>query len=274
MPELPEVETIKQTLAQYITGREIVEVTVNHPGSIKTPGISEFKEMIIGKRIINISRRGKYLVIKLSHEYILVIHLRMTGQLIYSEKSMPLKKHTHLIFGFDNGMELRFVDQRRFGCVWLVPENDIFQISGLHTLGVEPLSEDFTLSYLTGILKARKAKIKQVLLDQKSLAGIGNIYADEILFHSEIHPERTAASLTDTEINKLYGTIKNILNKAVKHRGTTFSDYVDGRGEKGSFQNYLKVYQRKGEKCSRCGTGIIRIKMGSRSAYYCPGCQR
>lgn len=204
----------------------------------------------------------------------MVIHLRMTGQLIYAEKDLPLKKHTHVIFELDNDQELRFTDQRRFGRIWLVRDEELLDISGLSSLGPEPLSEEFCLEDLAEKLARRKTRIKALLLDQRCIAGIGNIYADEILFRSQIHPERTADSLSDEEKSRLFSEVRNTLREAVEHRGTTFSDYVDGRGEKGSHQNYLKVYQQVGKKCSRCGAIIERVKVGSRSAYHCSGCQK
>jgi len=274
MPELPEVETVKRTLAPLIIGRTITGVAVYQPVVVKKPGIEKFKEEVPGETFQNIRRRGKYLILHLTGQKVLVIHLRMTGQLVYQEQSQALKKHTHLIFHLDNGWEMRFVDQRRFGCVWMVSEDEIETISGLCALGPEPLLPDFDLAYLAQSLVGRKAKIKQVLLDQRIIAGIGNIYADEILFRSGIHPERTACSLTEREIDRLFDAIKTTLAEAVEKRGTTFSDYVDGRGEKGSFQHHLNVYQQVGKECPRCKTAIIRSKVGSRSAYYCPGCQK
>lgn len=274
MPELPEVETVKRSLAEQIIGLTITGVTVNLVKTIKIPDVSTFKEKVIGKTIRNIRRRGKYLILELSGEDILVVHLRMTGQFTFVTRDEPLKKHTHVIFDIDSGMQLRFVDQRQFGCMWLVTSNEIDQISGLCALGPEPLEEEFTRNKLDKIISGRKTKIKQVLLDQKAIAGIGNIYADEILFHSAIHPERTAASLNDEEIERLFLAIKYVLGEAVKHRGTSFSDYVDGRGEKGSHQNYLNVYQQVGKNCPRCGKSLSRLKVGSRSAYHCPECQK
>ncbi|MEL7563840.1 MAG: bifunctional DNA-formamidopyrimidine glycosylase/DNA-(apurinic or apyrimidinic site) lyase [Dehalobacterium sp.] len=274
MPELPEVETVKQTLSEHLIGLAIKEVWVNHETVIKTPGVTEFKKTIIDKIITCIERRGKYLIFSLSQGLKMIIHLRMTGQLVYVEKSIPMKKHTHVVFGFGNDKELRFTDQRRFGRIWLVGDNDLSGISGLSSLGPEPLDDIFCLDDFRNQLAHRKTRIKPLLLDQTFIAGIGNIYADEILFRSQIHPERSAQSLSEDEILRLFEEIRNTLREAVVHRGTTFSDYVDGRGEKGSHQNYLNVYQQIGEKCPRCGTIIERVKVGSRSAYHCPGCQK
>ncbi|MGI6684662.1 MAG: DNA-formamidopyrimidine glycosylase [Bacillota bacterium] len=274
MPELPEVETVKRTLTKFLVGQQIKEVTLKHESVIKTPDVDEFEKTVIGKTITGIDRRGKYLIFSLSEGFKMVIHLRMTGQLVYGEKTMPLKKHTHVIFRLDNGNELRFTDQRRFGRIWLVPEEELLKISGLCTLGPEPLSEDFCQEVFLKQLAKRKTRIKPLLLNQNFIAGIGNIYADEILFRSQIHPERTAESLSREEGIQLFSEVRETLKEAILHRGTTFSDYVDGRGEKGMHQNHLNVYQQVGKKCKRCGSLIERIKVGSRSAYYCPGCQQ
>lgn len=274
MPELPEVETVKRSLAEHLMGQRIQDVLVNQEIVIKTPGIDEFKEKIIGKTITGMDRRGKYLIIGLSQGWKMIVHLRMTGQLVYVEKNSPLRKHTHVVFGLENERELRFTDQRRFGRIWLVEDDRLSGVSGLCSLGPEPLEDAFCREGLEEQLSRRKTKIKSFLLDQKYIAGIGNIYADEILYRSGIHPERTADSLVREEITCLYQAVRNTLGEAVEHRGTSFSDYVDGRGEKGSHQNHLHVYQQVGKKCPRCGALIGRLKVGSRSAYHCPGCQK
>lgn len=274
MPELPEVETVKRTLAEHLIGLRIKEIRVNHEIVIKIPDIDEFKKKIIDKIITGIDRRGKYLIFSLSQGLKMIVHLRMTGQLVYVEKSIPMKKHTHVIFGLDNDKELRFTDQRRFGRIWLVGDQELPSVSGLCSLGPEPLGDAFCLEDFQHQLAHRKTRIKSLLLDQRCIAGIGNIYADEILFRSQIHPERAADSLSDQETLRLFEEVGNTLREAVEHRGTTFSDYVDGRGEKGAHQNYLNVYQQVGKKCPRCGVIIERVKVGSRSAYHCPGCQQ
>jgi len=274
MPELPEVETVKRTLAEYLTGEKITGIIINQEAVINTPEVNEFKKRIIDKTITGIERRGKYLILSLSPGYKMVVHLRMTGQLIYGEKTMPVKKHTHVIFSLSNGQELRFTDQRRFGRIWLVPEGELSRVSGLCTLGPEPLCDDFCLEDFITQLSKRKTRIKPLLLDQNFIAGIGNIYADEILYRSQIHPERRAQSLSKEEATRLFWEVRHTLEEGIAHRGTTFSDYVDGRGEKGTHQNYLNVYQQLGKKCRRCGNLIERIRVGSRSAYHCPGCQK
>jgi len=274
MPELPEVETVKRTLAEYLPGLKIKEVTVNQETVINIPDAETFKKELTGTTFTGIDRRGKYLIFSLSWGWKMVVHLRMTGRLVYGESSLPLAKHTHVIFHLSNGYELRFTDQRRFGRIWLVPEGELLRVSGLCTLGPEPLGDEFCREIFLEQLAKRKTRIKPLLLDQNFIAGIGNIYADEILFRSRIHPERTAESLSREEADRLFTEVRKTLEEGVAHRGTTFSDYVDGRGEKGSHQNYLNVYQQQGKKCPRCGAIIERIKVGSRSAYHCPGCQK
>ncbi len=274
MPELPEVETVKRTLAEHIMGCIIEKVFINQETVIKTPAINDFRKEIVGKTFTGIDRRGKYLIFTLTPGYKMIVHLRMTGQLVYEEEKRALKKHTHVIFFLHNGKELRFTDQRRFGCIWLVPDEELGGISGLCSLGPEPLGEDFLFEEFQKQVIRRKTRIKPMLLDQRFIAGIGNIYADEILYRSGIHPERRGESFTAEELVRLFKEIRHTLEEAVEHRGTTFSDYVDGHGEKGSYQNYLNVYQQTGKKCPRCGTLIERVKVGSRSAYHCPGCQK
>lgn len=274
MPELPEVETVKRTLTEQIVGRTVTGITIIQPSVIRCPAPAGFTQSIIGKKVQGIRRRGKYLILNLSDDYTMVVHLRMTGQFTVAERETPIKKHTHVIFDLDDGRHLRFWDQRRFGCIWLVTKGALDRIGGLMTLGPEPLEEGFTIDILTKAVSNRQARIKGILLDQHVVAGIGNIYADEILYNSAIHPERTGASLTMDEIARLFTSIKYILAQGVEHRGTSFSDYVDGRGQKGSHQNYLKVYQQVGKICERCQAKIERIKQGGRSAYHCPGCQK
>ena len=274
MPELPEVETVRSTLSQVLTGRTVDGITVHQPSVIKMPGAAEFAARIVGQSFQAVRRRGKYLLLELSSGDQLVVHLRMTGQLVYSAADAPLLKHTHLIFQLDNGDQLRYTDQRRFGCLWLAGEHHLAMISGLVSLGPEPLSESFRADKLAELLDKKKTKIKAFLLDQRMIAGIGNIYADEILFAAGIHPQRPAGDLNQAEIFRLHQSIQAILSAAVAQRGTSFSDYVDGRGEKGSNQDYLQVYHLTGQSCQRCGDTLCQIKVAGRSSHFCPGCQK
>ncbi len=272
MPELPEVETIKNTLEKHIKNTRIVNCKFFYSGSLKTHTVESFIKEIKGKTIKGISRRGKYLKILLHTGKIILIHLRMTGNLIICTDKDTITKHTHIIIYLNNDYQIRFIDIRKFGTWYLVTHQDLKTIRGYRILGPEPLDEEFTLKYFKNAIN-RKKNIKNLLLEQEVVAGIGNIYADEILFASGIKPFRQADALNDSEIEKLYISIKEELKKGIKNRGTSFSDYVDGEGEKGKNQNFLKVYQKQGTKCSRCGNLIDKSKIGGRSCHYCPNCQ-
>ncbi|NLT96443.1 MAG: DNA-formamidopyrimidine glycosylase [Clostridia bacterium] len=276
MPELPEVETVRRSLEPNLLNKTITEVKVFLPKLIKIPsGDAEaFGRILTGRKFKAIKRRGKYLLLYLEPDWVLVIHLRMTGRLLYIEKPVPVEKHTHFIFCLDDGNELRFHDVRQFGLIYLVQEKDLETIEGLKTMGPEPLSEDFTLECLKNSIKGKKQRAKVFLLDQRCVAGIGNIYADEILFQAGIHPDRRVDTLRDDEKEALWRAIKDRLQAGVDHRGTSIKDYVDGFGQAGSFQNQLQVYGKYGEPCPRCGTIIQRTKSGGRTTSFCPRCQK
>ncbi|MGC8843316.1 MAG: DNA-formamidopyrimidine glycosylase [bacterium] len=265
MPELPEVETIRRGLEATIVGKTIVNVDVLDPYMLSIPP-EEFKERLKGRKIERVRRRGKYLIFELDGDEELIIHLRMTGQLRLNEG-----EYTRLIFHID-GMKLYFSDLRRMGEMHLVRKGSYENIEGLATMGPEPLSESFTLSYLMDVLKKKGGKIKAVLMDQAVVAGIGNIYANEILFEAGIHPERPAKSLTQKEIEAIYNATKKILQEALAAGGETFSNYVNIYGEAGTYQP--RVYRREGERCLRCGELIVSETIGGRSSYFCPNCQR
>lgn len=272
MPELPEVETVRQTLLEFLPGLTVTQVTINLPRIIKYPSPQQFAQEIVGLTFCDIERRGKYLKFILSAGKTLVIHLRMTGQLRYSTSDAPLPRHTHVIFELSNGWQLRYTDIRQFGTMYLASHQEIAQIAGMDRLGWEPLS-DFPLPEFAALLEKRKTSIKSVLLNQQIIAGIGNIYADEALFQAGIHPARAANSLTSDEVESLHHAVRQVLQAGVKMRGTSFSDYVDGLGRSGGFQHQLAVYGRKGESCPRCGCPIIREKIAGRGTHYCPLCQ-
>ena len=274
MPELPEVETVKRSLNPFLKDVKIENIEILFTGIIKEPEPALFKEKIKGKTIIEIKRRGKYLLFSLNQELTLVIHLRMTGQLTICDKELPINKHTHLIFALSSGKELRFTDVRKFGLVYLVPSGKWEGIKGLFNLGFEPLAEDFTFEVFAELITNKQGKLKPFLLDQSKIAGIGNIYADEILFEAGLHPQREIKTLTSEEIQKLYFALRTKLEESIKYRGTSKRDYVDGRGEKGEFQERLQVYGRKGEVCNRCGIRLQRIVVAGRGTVFCPHCQR
>jgi len=274
MPELPEVETIRRGLAATVLGKTITGAEVLTAKIIKAPAPDTFSRLAAGKRIEAIKRSGKYLLLELSEDYTMVIHLRMTGQLNYCPPDTPVRNSTVVIFRLDDGYDLRFVEPRGFGVLYLVPTADLGTVPGLNRLGPEPFSPEFTVDYLADIVRGRKAKIKSLLLDQNLIAGIGNIYADESLFRAGIHPERTAASLAPAEIERLYHAIRTEIAAGIEYRGTSVQSYFDVDGRKGSYQEHLKVYQQTGQPCPNCGAPIQKIKVGGRGTHYCPECQR
>lgn len=274
MPELPEVETVRKTLQPKLVGLTITGIEIILPKVIRTPEPEEFKEKITGRKIVRVNRRGKYLLINLSGNFSLVVHLRMTGRLVYSEKNLPLSKYTHIIFDLSDNHQLRFADMRQFGRLWLVPTEALGTLTGFRTLGIEPLDDLFTREFLKKELRRRHAKIKPLLLDQTFIAGLGNIYTDEVLHRAKINPERLATTLTPREIARLYHAIKDVLQEGIENRGTTIRDFIDGDGQQGGYQGKLKVYSREGEPCPHCGYKIVRKKVGGRSSYFCPVCQK
>ncbi|MEW6661488.1 MAG: DNA-formamidopyrimidine glycosylase [Bacillota bacterium] len=273
MPELPEVETVKRSLADKILHIPILDVEILFPKVIKFPSAEDFSAHLRGKRFVNINRRGKYLLLHLNDEHILVVHLRMTGRLLWVKGEEALAKHTHIVIVFENGYQLRFQDQRQFGTLHLVHGNQLHLLPGLERLGPEPLSNLSVCGLRESLHKSRR-KIKDFLLDQTVIAGIGNIYADEILFTAALHPERPAATLTEEEVDKLYRAIISRLEAGIRHRGASFRDYVDGEGRQGEFQTLLQVYGREGLQCFHCGSLISRKKIGGRSSCFCPTCQK
>ncbi len=276
MPEMPEVETIRKTLAPHIEGRKITKVDLRLDRLVKVPADpANFVSRLEGRTVTRLSRRGKYLCFQLDGAGdIFIVHLRMTGQLYYSEDGSTDRKYTRLALSLDNCSALLFADLRTLGALYLVSPEEIPLIKGLHTLGPEPLTEAFTEEYLTEYLSTRQTKIKSLLLDQCAIAGLGNIYADEALFLSGIHPERKAKTLTEKEIHKLYKAVNKVIGDGIADGGTTFSDYRDAHGESGHHQENLYAYQRTGKPCKGCGTAIQRLVIGGRSSHFCPNCQR
>jgi len=274
MPELPEVETIRRSLEKTIKNLTICQADIYLPQIVKIPSTERFLEQVANKKVTGIERKGKYLLIRLAQNMTLVVHFRMTGKFICCDPKDPVVKHTHLVFQLDNNSELRYNDVRQFGRFYLLESNDLNQIPGLKKMGIEPFDACFTRDYLKKHIKFRRTKIKPLLMDQCFIAGIGNIYADEILQAAKIHPERLACSLNAREIANLYLSIKKVLNKGIEYNGASIRDYVDSNGEKGRFQEQLAVYNREGEPCINCSTAIIRKRIGGRSSHFCPVCQK
>lgn len=290
MPEMPEVETIRRSIAARVTGRRIEAVEVRRPKFVEPHAPEEFTDLVVGRRIAEVDRRGKYLILRLAEARSrpageVVIHLKMAGRLLVCRSGEvlepTLQKHTHVVFRLEGGEELRHIDLRHFGRVSYVPgARDHLgyaahpKLRGLAELGPEPLSPDFTVEYLKAGLARRKTRIKPLLLDQSFVAGLGNIYADESLHRARIHPERRANDLKPREVQALHEAIQTVIAEAIAHRGTTIATYVDGEGKRGDFAAMLLVYGRGGEECFSCGTPIKRVILGGRSTHFCPRCQK
>lgn len=273
MPELPEVETVRRTLLELVSYKEIEHVSVFWPKIIKQPEeIAQFQDALVGQTIKDIGRRGKFLILY-TDDYALISHLRMEGKYGVFQKNEPVDKHTHVIFHFTDGTELRYKDVRKFGTMHLYVKGQEFNTLPLSQLGPEPFSADFTVEALASKLTKTKRNIKAVLLDQKVVVGLGNIYVDEALFRSGIHPERAADDLTKEEIERLHQEISNTLSEAVQKGGSTIRSYVNSQGQIGMFQLELFVYGRKGEECRICGSTLERIVSGGRGTVFCPKCQ-
>ena len=271
MPELPEVETIKRQLNLLIAGKKIKQVEVLLPKIVKAP-LNEFKKATTGAKIKEIGRRAKVLIFNLDNGWSLLLHLKLSGQLIFDGVKT---KHTHVIFRFSDGHHLIFNDVRQFGYVKLLKTDELDDFFVKEKFGPEPFDKKFTLArFMTRLDRRPNAKIKQFLMDQQNLAGIGNIYADEILFASRVHPLRKIKDLKPSEIKLIYQNIKKILTEAIKLKGTSADMYIDAYGKKGSFLKKLKIYGREDAKCFRCKGLVKRIKLGGRSAHFCPECQK
>jgi formamidopyrimidine-DNA glycosylase len=268
VPELPEVETIKSELSPHIIGNRFTGVTICDAKPVRQPSVEEFRKNLIGKRIISLKRRGKYLIFQLSGSVALVIHLKMSGALLLN--SGQADRHTRVIFHFDNGSQLIFTDRRRLGSIWLTENEQL--ITG--KLGPEPLTPEFTAETLTKRLHKHKAPIKAVLLDQTFIAGIGNMYADEALFAARIHPLRKANSLSSQEIENLHKAIVGVLRSAIDGKGASVDTYKRPDGELGTAHSNFSVAHRGGKPCPICDTPIQRLAIRNRGSYLCPNCQK
>lgn len=276
MPELPEVETVCRGLNQATSELTIIGAEVLLSRSLAYPDVEEtFTEGIKSRKIVAWHRRGKYLLAQLSQGW-LGVHLRMTGQLLWLYRDTPLQKHTRIRLFFPNHQELRFVDTRTFGKMWFLAEDEAPEmiITGLQKLGYEPFAADFSVEYLRSKLSQCRRPIKTVLLDQSIVAGLGNIYADESLFLSKIHPQTLACDLTFLQVSALKTAIVAVLESSIEAGGTSFSDFLHVTGINGNYGGMAWVYGRKGEPCRSCGTLIERVKLSGRSSHFCPQCQR
>lgn len=266
MPELPEVETIKRELERAILGKKITEVCVHHPLVVREPAVDKFKKGLEGASFKNIIRKAKVLILELSNGKSLVIHLKMTGQLIYPGDG----KKSRVSFYLSGGKTLDFNDQRLFAELRLL--NDWRSLKFIQGLGPEPF--DLTLGQFKNMLKQKKTKIKPLLMDQTFISGIGNIYAAESLFRARVHPQRPAQDLADKEKELLFKEIKEVLNEAIRFGGSSVDDYVRLSGQRGDYVSQHKVYGREGKPCLVCKTLIEKINLGGRGTYFCPKCQK
>ncbi len=277
MPELPEVETVARDLDAALAGWRIDAAEIHHPAVAAAPDPAAMVEGLLGRRILSVGRRAKFIVFDLSPACFLVVHLRMTGRLLLVDPGTPPEKHTHAILHLQDDAnrrrDLHFHDTRRFGRLWLVDDAGLQALFA--GLGPEPLGDAFTPAFLNSLLGSRATKLKPLLLNQERLAGLGNIYVDEALFAAGLHPERQAKSLSPAEVDRLYHAIRSVLGEAVAHRGTSLSDaeYRDAQGEKGEHQGHVRVFRRQGQPCPRCGAVIQRTRLGGRGTHFCPSCQ-
>ncbi len=273
MPELPEVETVKEALKRKILNKKIMNVKIHYSKIIEYPTNDEFIKNLIGETINDIKRRGKWLMFELNNYYLLS-HLRMEGKYNYKSSSDELGKHEHVEFIFDDDTSLRYQDTRKFGRMYLYKKEEAESKAPLNELGLEPWDDRLNSKYLKEIYKNKKKEIKSVLLDQSIITGIGNIYADEILFLSKVNPYKKACELKEKELNSIIENTKKVLEAAIKEGGTTIKSYTSEEGVHGRFQQSLYVHQRKDEECKICGTKITKVVIGGRGTYYCKKCQK
>jgi formamidopyrimidine-DNA glycosylase len=307
MPELPEVETIVRDLNLKVLKRTFIDVWIGEKKLIKRPkNFNKFKNLIKGRKIKRISRRGKNIIFELSDDFMLLVHQKMTGHFLIGNWKLfppgrshtgreiaylpakqsnweplkrgllndPVNRYIHLMFWLDNGFMLALSDLRKFAKVELWKKEELLNSKEFRSLGPEPLDKNFTFEKFKEILQKKRGKIKQILMDQKTIVGIGNIYSDEILWRAKIHPLKDASELNENQLKAIYDNIKKVLELAIKLRGESISDFRDLKGNKGMFDQARKVYRREGEKCFRCGSKIKRLKIGGRSAHFCPSCQK
>lgn len=274
MPELPEIETIKRVIEPQIQGLTIESVTVKRPEVTAYPTADEFCRLLTGQTVSHMTRRGKFLVIQLNSNDRIILHLRMTGCLLLTPADYPEEKHTHVIFRLSNGKELRFSDTRRFGRLWLLKNGEADTYSGTHKLGTEPLDKLLAAEYLKALLGKRKKTVKECLLDQSVIAGIGNIYSDEILFTAGIYPARPANSLNMEEWERLAAAIPERISYFIEVNKITPEEYLETKGQNYRNTPFLQVYGQEGKPCPKCGEMLCRMVVGGRGSVYCPVCQK
>lgn len=273
MPELPEVETIARELKPKVRGKTINDCIILRPDVIAHPKPAQFCRGVIGEKILNVSRKAKYLILELDSEKRLIFHLRLSGTMVIIPSGAKHHRFSRLVLVL-NDCQLLFNEPRVLGRTYLLKPKEILpNLKGFYNLGCEPIADDFTPAYLKVKLKNRKARIKSLLLDQNICAGMGNIYSDEALFRAGIRPMRRANRITNREFEKLTKALRDVITEGIQNFGTSVSDYTRTNGKNGHFQNLLCVYGREGEPCLKCGTKIALTKIGNRGTRYCPKCQ-
>ena len=287
MPELPEVETVRRGLHELIIGRAVKAVEHDTPKSFPNAS-ADVKQFLVGASVIDVRRRAKVLLIDLSTEYTLVIHLKMTGQLVFRASGVAFgaghpndsligqlpDRSTRVTFAFTDGSHLYFNDQRKFGWVRLLPTIEVPNIDFMKKVGPEPLEHDFTAEqFAQRFIRRAKSPIKAVLLDQTVVAGVGNIYADESLWGAKLHPLKKTGDVSKNEMHKLYSELRDVMNLAIEKGGSTDKNYVNAEGKKGSYMDFARVFRREGQECPRCGTTIIKFRAAGRGTHICPHCQ-
>jgi formamidopyrimidine-DNA glycosylase len=270
MPELPEVETVRRGLAEALTGCRITAVDVRER-RLRRPLAADFAAMLIGRRIERVRRRAKYLLLDLDDGASWLVHLGMTGTMVVLPAAEPHRPHTHVVAALDDGRTVRFHDPRRFGLMRVGPVDDLAELAAL---GPEPLEPAFSAAFLHVVARRQRRAVKSLLMDQQVVAGLGNIYVNEILFGARIRPSRRTSRVTRADAERIVAETGRVLSEAITLRGSSISDYRDERGEPGAFQHTFRVYERAGQPCRRCDGTIRRRVIVGRSSFFCPGCQR
>jgi formamidopyrimidine-DNA glycosylase len=278
--ELPEVEVVRRDLEKDVVGRRVTAVEVRRMKNTKrvirrhkTP--KELRDRLVGRKLTRAERKGKYVLLHLDDGNVLVVHFGMSGRFLRGNKRLPLDNHTHVIITFQTGGDLRFVDPRTFGEMFVTAADELGKVKELAHLAIDPLESMFTWQQFSGALANRATRLKPLLLDQQFVSGLGNIYSDEVLFAAGLRHDRASDELSAQEVRRLYRAIQETVQEAIRFRGTTLGDeaYVDLYGKPGEYQHELKVYGRRGEPCRRCRTPIQVVKYSGRNSFYCPQCQ-
>ena len=276
MPELPEVEVIRRDLDREAVGRRIKEVEVRLPRIVRRhKNKKDFIDALVGRKIVKVDRRGKYLLAHLDSSDVLVMHLGMSGRIERSTGRKAMEKHTHVVLRLQPGGDLRFIDIRTFGEMFVATSDGLEGVKELQHIALDPLGDAFTWQLFSELLVSRNVKLKSLLMDQKFISGLGNIYSDEVLWTAGLRHDRSSATLTSQEVRRLYRAMQEVLQEGIRHGGVTLEDetYRDLHGKAGEFQNHLKVYAQEGKPCRRCRTPVTRERWGNRSTYFCPQCQ-